>query len=116
MKCLFTVALSLMAFASYADGQSQDCPSPQGCVLITREAALKALDDADKVKAQEAEIKVKDQAIAGLKTELNNVRVEFARASGELSGLKQNAVQDRAIIEILLKNARPKKFGLINLF
>lgn len=100
----------------YGYGQTQDCPSPQGCVTITREAALKAIADADRVTALESEMKVKDQAYDDLKAELNRIRVEFAAASGEISGLKQNAVQDRAIIEILIKNARPKKIGLINLF
>jgi hypothetical protein len=113
MKWSLLVALVLTGILSFtAAGQSLPCPPDAVC--ITRDAALKALADADRVKALEAELKVKDDAYAAQKDELNRVRVEFANVSGELSGLKQNAVQDRAIIEILIKNARPKKFGLIN--
>jgi hypothetical protein len=36
------------------------------------------------------------------------MRIEFARVSGENTALKQNAVSDRAIIDLLLKNTRKK--------
>lgn len=102
----------LTALPSIAQTAADGCPA--NLVCISREAALKALADSDRVKALEAEIKVKDTAIDGLKAEISNLRVEFARASGELTGLKTSAVRDGAIIELLLKNARPKKFGIIN--
>ena len=95
---------------------AQDCPHPGGCVTISREAALKALADADRVKALEAELKVKDVAIEDLKKLLADMRVEFARCSGEATILKQRAVSDAAMIELLSKMVRPKKVGFINLF
>lgn len=98
-------------FAGTAIAQT-DCPLDRVC--ITRDAALKALADADAVKAQAAEIKVKDQAIADFRELLNKMRIEFAECSGEKTALKQNAVSDRAIIDLLLKHVRPKKIGIIN--
>ena len=110
------IGISLL-FAVVSINAQADCNNtPQNCVLITREAAIKALKDSDRVIALEAEIKVKDAAFDAQKDLLNQMRIEFAEKSGENTALKQNAVQDRAIIDILLKNVRPKKIGLINLF
>jgi hypothetical protein len=120
MKWLFYGIWSLLIFVAVAPSASSqavtDCPHTSGCIVISRDAALKALADADRVKALETEVKVKDEAIASFRDELNKMRVEFARVSGEATALKTNAVRDAAIIELLLKYARPKKFGLINLF
>jgi len=93
---------------------AQECPHPSGCVTVSRDVALKALADSDTVKAQANELAVKDTAIEDMRKELNRMRIEFAEKSGELTALRQNAVSDRAIIDILLKNVRPKKIGLIN--
>lgn len=92
-----------------------DCPADKVC--ISREAAQKALADADRVKALETEIRtLKESVIPQLKDELNAMRVEFARASGELTGCRTSAIRDAAMIELLSKMVRPKKVGLINLF
>jgi hypothetical protein len=115
MKRLFLTAAIIIAGTFVASAQTV-CPHPSGCVTISRDAALKALADADENKALKAEVKVKDQAIDDLTELLNKMRVEFAECSGEKTALKQNAVSDRAIIDILLKNVRPKKIGLINIF
>lgn len=112
-KNLILIAGFIIAASVGVCGQP-DCPPTLVC--ISREAALKALADADRVKALEAEIKVKDDAVASFRDELNKMRIEFARVSGEATALKTNAIRDAAIIELLLKYARPKKFGLINLF
>ena len=104
MKWLLPV-VCLIAFALTAAAQS-DCPPDKVC--LSREAALKAIADADRMKALEAEIKVKDQAILDIKDELNKMRMEFARVSGEATALKTNAVRDAAIIELLLKQTRKK--------
>ncbi len=109
MKRYFAFLLLPFAFAVSASAQTvTDCPHPSGCVVISREAALKALADADRVKALESEMKVKDAAIDDFRKELNTMRIEFARLSGENTALKQNAVSDRAIIDILIKNVRKK--------
>lgn len=101
--CVFLVALG--AFASSAQGQTE-CPADKVC--ISREAALKALADADRVKALESEILVKDKAIEDFRDELNKMRIEFARVSGEATALKSNAVRDAALIELLLKYTKKK--------
>ena len=87
---------------------AQDCPHPSGCVTISREAALKAIADDTKVKALETLEIVKDKAIDDITKELNRIRIEFAEKSGENTALKQNAISDRAIMEILVKNSRKR--------
>lgn len=104
MKILIT--FSIILFASTFAYSQDACPADKVC--ISPAAARQALVDSDTVKAQE-------KAIADLKDELNKMRVQFAEKSGENTALKQNAVSDRALIEILVKFARPKKIGL-NLF
>lgn len=108
------VILSILFFSCAVAVFSQDVPCSGVCV--SREAAIKALNDSDRVKALEAEIKVKDASYATLRDALNDMRVEFARASGELTGLKTQAVRDAALIEMLSKMVRPKRIGFINLF
>ena len=111
MKILFSIALVLVfSFVAYSQ---QDCPADRVC--LTREAALTALQNADKVVALEKENATLTQALNAIKVELNKIRVEYAEKVGENTALKQNAVSDRALIEILIKYARPKKIGL-NLF
>ena len=106
--------LVLFLFAGTAYSQSECSTAPEKCVLITREAAVRALQDSDKVKALEKENLTLTEALNAIKVELNKIRVEYAEKVGENTALKQNAISDRAIIEILLKSAKPKKFGLIN--
>jgi hypothetical protein len=108
---LLCVILLAGAFGTHA--QTADCPP--NLVCITRDAALKAIADGDKVVAQAAEIKVKDQAIDDLKAELNKMRVEFAEKSGEATALKENDVANRAIIQLLVQNTKARnRIGLIN--
>lgn len=106
--------LVLFLFAGTAYSQSECSTTPEKCVLITREAAVRALQDSDRVKALEKENLTLTEALNAMKVELNKIRVEYAEKVGENTALKQNAINDRAIIEILLKSAKPKKFGLIN--
>lgn len=111
-KWFVVYAIALTAACVVARSQTLDCPPDKVC--ITREAALKAIADADRVKALEAEIKVREKAHEDLKILLADMRVEFARCSGETTILKQRAVSDAAMIELLSKLVRPKKIGLIN--
>jgi len=106
--------LVLFLFAGTAYSQSECSTAPEKCVLITREAAVRALQDSDRVKALEKENLTLTEALNAIKVELNKIRVEYAEKVGENTALKQNAISDRSIIEILLKSAKPKKFGLIN--
>jgi hypothetical protein len=90
----------------HVSAQSVECPADKVC--ISREAALKALADSDQVKADAVAITGYKQAIDDLKELLNKMRVEYAEARGELTAVKQNAVSDRAIIDLLLKNTKKK--------
>jgi len=114
IRFLIILFLALLIGAKAANAQTTDCPPDKVC--ITREAALKAIADGDTVKAQAAQIETLNKAIADLKAEIENVRREYVAASSEATALKQQQVRDAAIIELLLKYARPKKIGLINLF
>lgn len=111
-KILFLILLFIFGGVT-ASAQDNTCPPNMVC--LTREAAVAALAAQDRVKALEAEIKVKDAGYASLKDALNDMRVEFARTSGENTILKQQAVRDAALIELFSKMVRPKKIGL-NIF
>jgi hypothetical protein len=106
MTRLLTILFVIFAFAWAVN--AQDCPHPSGCVTISRDAAVKALADSDRVAALEAEVQVKDAAIASFRDELNTMRIEFARVSGEATGLRTAAARDAAIIELLLKYSKKK--------
>ena len=114
MKKLLISIFCIFLFAVVGYSQTPDPVPTPNTVTISREAAIKALQDADTVKAQAKEIETLNQAITDLKVSLNDMRFKFAEVSGANSELRQNAVSDRAIIDLLLKNARPKKIGLIN--
>lgn len=110
------ILITLVILIGRAQAQSDPCPQmPDGWLCIPRAVAVKALEDSDARKALEKQVKAQDDAIAKYKDEIDKVRIEFARVSGENTALKQNSVSDRALIEILIKYARPKKIGL-NLF
>lgn len=87
---------------------------PEDKIQISRAAAEKCLKDADRADALEKELAVKNKAIEDLKLEVENLRRQLIEASTTASDLKQQAVRDAAIIELLLKYARPKKIGIIN--
>lgn len=106
MKTLYL--LIFIGFITAGTALGQECPHPSGCVTISREAAIKALADDATVKAQAAEIAVLKQALLDEKLVAVKLKIEFAEKSGELTALKQNAVSDRAIIDLLLKNTKKK--------
>ncbi len=115
MKKLLLAILLTSAFCLTANAQTPEpTPCAENCVTISRDAAIKAVETAKERDALAIQLKAEQKAFEDLRNELNEMRIRFAATSGELSGLKQNAVSDRAIIEILLKSVRPKKIGLIN--
>lgn len=92
--------------------KAQDtCPSPSGCVQITREAAIKAIEDGDARKALEKEVKTLTEAIqgkGGYRDQIADLRVEFAKVSGEYSGFKQGAVRVDAAFDTAIKNSKKR--------
>lgn len=103
---ILAVFVLFICFAGTSFSQTVECPVDKVC--ISRDAALKALADSDRVKALEAEIKAKDGAFDAQKVLLNEMRIQFATTSGELTAIKQNAVSDRAIIDLLLKSVKKR--------
>jgi hypothetical protein len=116
MKCaIFALIIIVFLTVSALSQQQAACPSPNGCILITREAALKALQDSDAVKAQGVELdNLKTVIIPDLRKQLDDMRLEFVRADTKATALEKQAIRDAAIIELLLKMVRAKKIGLVN--
>lgn len=112
IKSIFLTAAFGLLFAAGVVAQTTDCPADRVC--LTREEAIEYLTLADKAKAQEAEIAVLRQAVADREKLTTELKIELARISGEKTQLEADRVRWTAVIDALLKNARPKKNGLIN--
>lgn len=112
----YTLLLGLiLGFSAVTKAQAvPNCPPDMVC--LSRAAAQAALEAGDKAKALQTELDVlKTQTIPQLKDALSDMRVSYAECKGESTILKQRAVSDAAMIELLSKMVRPKKIG-INLF
>ena len=107
--------LIVFLFAGTAYAQSECQTSPEKCVTITREAAIKALENVDKVKALEAYVKTLETAQNDYKAEIAKIRIEYAEKVGENTILKQNEVANRALITVLLQNVKKKRNALITI-
>mgnify|MGYP001585966195 CR=1 FL=1 len=88
---------------------------------LARESALKdekikvlesGLVDKDKIIAENKATATKNEA--DLKAAMHSTEVKLATATGTLIGCEASNVRNLAIIDVLLKNVRPKKIGLIN--
>jgi len=109
-KLIFLISI---IFLGTIAGYSQDCPADKVCV--SPEAARKALVDSDTVAAQKTELAAKDQAIEDLKKVIVDLKIELAKMTGDKTGAEQMVVRLTAILDIMIKQVRPKKIGLINL-
>lgn len=119
----------VLAMAVSASAQSQ---CPDGFVCISQAAANQAAENArelaatkEKVVTLEGAIVDKDKTItdnkaaaakneADLKEALTKTQIDLALKTGQLIGCEANSVRQLAVIDVLLKNVRPKKIGLIN--
>lgn len=111
----FICLLGLFALDGYAQ---TECPVDKVC--LSREAAMKAIEDGDARKALEVEVKRLREAIEGTpetattpakkgyKDIINDLRVDFARVSGEYSGFKQGSVRVDAAFDTAIKNTKKK--------
>lgn len=113
IRFLTIISVALM-FAYNAAGQTPE-PTP-GPICISREAAEKCATNAAKVDSQQAYIATLEQALKDKDKIIGDLKVEVARYSGRIESCEKNDASNRAIIEILIKNARPKRIGLINIF
>jgi len=98
--------IGVVLFLSVGAYSQTQCP--ENMVCISPAAARKALVDADTVKAQAEQIKALEQAVKDAQDNTHKMAIEFAKVSGELTATKQNAISDRAIIDLLLKSAKKK--------
>lgn len=111
------ILITLVILIGRAQAQTDPCPQmPEGWLCIPRAVAVKALEDSDARKALETENQKLNQAIEDMRKALNDMRVQFATASGENTILKQQQVADRALMTVLIQNTKKKRFGLINVF
>jgi len=111
------ILITLVILIGRAQAQTDPCPPmPAGYICVPRAVGVKALEDADARAALEKQVKAQDDAIVGYKDELEKMRIEFARVSGELTATKQTQVRDAAIIEMLLQNVKKKRNALITIF
>lgn len=136
MKTVF-VCLSILFFvtvtATTARSQSPvSIGCPAGFVCITQAAANQAASNKreldatkEKLSTLETALVTKDRIIADnkltaakneadLKDRLHKTEVELATKTGTLVGCEASNVRNLAVIDVLLKNVRPKKIGLIN--
>lgn len=104
----YLVASLVLLGAGIACNAQITCPPELVC--ISRQAAQKAVVDGERVIAQEAELTTLKGALEAQKGLTQDALRHFAEVSGENSALKQNAVQDRAIITILLQTQKKKCF------
>ena len=109
IRFISIIAVALL-FAYNAAAQTDDKP-----VCISRQAAESCATNAAKVSALEAQILVLEQSLKDERKLNGDLKVEVARYSGRIESCEKNDASNRAIIEILIKNARPKRIGL-NLF
>lgn len=109
-RSLFIIAV-LLTSAAYSQTVT-DCPHPSGCVVLSGDAARAALQAGDKAAALEVQLKAEQDAKELLRKALDDMRIEFARVSGENTALRQNAVQDRAIITAMIPMLRQKVVGI----
>jgi hypothetical protein len=119
IRLILILIVVLLLSATLATAQSlpqgPDCPHAEGCVVISKSAARSALEAGDKAKALEVELKEREKAYELLRDALHKMEVEFAKTSGENTILRQRAVSDAAMIELLLKQTKKKRIGLINI-
>ncbi len=113
---LFLAAFIAVFGCILCSGQTPDTSPTPETVTISRAAAVKCLENGDKVTALESELKANAAAIADLKALVADLKATIAGLSGEKTQLEATLVRYNALIDILIKNARPKKIGLINLF
>lgn len=104
MKILFL--LTIFLFVLTIGASAQECPSDKVC--ITPQAARKAVENAEAVKAQAEQIKTLQQAVQDEKDVAGKLKIEFAEKAGETTALKQQAVRADAIITLLLKSTHKR--------
>lgn len=131
---MFTKSIFFTIFFTfvYAVSISAQTACPEGMVCISQAAANAAAENARELIATKAKAEALTEALtekdkiiadvkataskneADLKQALTTTLTELAMKTGQLTGCEANSVRQLAVIDVLLKNTRPKKIGLIN--
>jgi hypothetical protein len=123
MKRIISIVFLTLIFGIGAYGQSNDCPAnlPATVVCVNKDAFTRLLRSDDENASLKAQLVAKDKQIESrntLITTLTNEKVDFqvkwALAVGENTELRASRVRDQAVMDILIKQARPKQNGFIN--
>lgn len=131
-KCGNFVVLFIAIMLAVTISTSAQTLCPEGLVCISQAAANQAAENARELTATKAKVTILTEALtekdkiiadnkavadkneADLKERLHKTEVELATKTGQLLGAEANSVRQLAVIDVLLKNTRPKKIGLIN--
>lgn len=125
MKRIIGIIFLVWLFAIAGHAQTNDCPPnlPQTVVCTSREAHVRLLQADDEnaglketIKAKDAQIASRDGLITTLTAEVTDFKVKWATAIGENTELRASRVRDHAMMDILIKQARPKKIGFFNIW
>ncbi len=115
MKWTLTLIAPLLLLLAVSGCSAQSAMCPVGMVCISPDAARKALQDSDTVKAQTVQIEVLKKAMDDTKDIITDLKVELAKATGTLTGSQQSMVDARATIQVLSANCKARnRIGLIN--
>jgi len=132
-KSIFFTILFAFVYAVSISAQTA-CPDvmPAGTICISVAAGNQAAENARELAATKAKAEALTEALtekdkiiadvkataskneADLKQALTTTLTELAMKTGQLTGCEANSVRQLAVIDVLLKNTRPKKIGLIN--
>jgi len=107
-RLLFLLILIFLASVSALSQTVTDCPHPDGCVVISRSAAIKSLETDDEVKTLREENKVLKQAVASHKDIETTLKIELGKTVGELTGTQKTVIQLTGWLDIAMKNSRKK--------
>lgn len=116
MKSSFLFAI-IAVWASCQAVYSQNEPTTstsEAKICISREAAESCAVNTEKAKAQESQIEALEQANRDKDRIINELKIEIARLTGQLTATQQQVVLSQTVIDFLLRNGR-KKCGPLNL-
>ena len=103
MKILIATAILILAGGLTANAQTGET------VTISKEAAIKCLQDSDALKAADVEKAALKQAIDDYKKLVGDLKIEIAKLSGEKTGPDQMVVRLSALLDFAIKNTKKKR-------
>jgi len=129
---VFFAVFMLSTVAISAQSPCDGVVMPPGTLCISQAAGNAAAENKRELEATKNKVNVLTEALtekdkiiadvkataskneADLKEALTRTQTDLASKSGQLIGCEANQVRQLSVIDVLLKNVRPKKIGLIN--